>query len=455
MKINNEKKEVRRKIILNAAILPLLVKTAFPTILGMLLMVIYNLTDTFFVGLLHDKSMTAALGIVFSFMSFIQAIGFWFGYGSGNIMSKKIGEEDVQEAGKISSLGIFFAVFVGSFIAFLAWIFALPLAKFIGGTASNSLLYFTVIYLKIIIIGIPFSLYSITLYNQMRLLGNVKDGAIGLFLGMIINMLLDPLLMFAFDLGFVGAGYATIIGQLVSSIILTHLSMKNGYIVLNMYKIEINKERVYHILAGGMPNFSRQSITGIALVLLNRVASIYGDSLIAALTISSRIVAVAYMIMIGFGQGFQPICAMNYGAKQYGRVRKAFKLTVSISTVFLIIMSILLYFLGEQIIKTMSNDTEVISMSFKLLRIQCITMPFLGYFAITSMFMQNIGQYFLASMISMSRQGLFYIPLLYILTNTLGEFGIYLLQPVADIFSFIFSLSVTYHKMLGKKASKS
>lgn len=436
MNSSNNKKELRRKAILNDDLLLLLVKTSIPTIIGILVMVIYNLTDTFFVGILNNKSMTAAIGIVFSFMSFIQAIGFWFGYGSGNIMSKKIGENEEKEAEIISSIGILFAIVIGILIAILSCFFVLPLSKFIGGSASKNLLNFTVEYLKVIIISIPFGLYSITLYNQLRLCGNVKDGMIGLLIGMAVNIVLDPVLMFVFKFGFIGAGYATLIGQITGCIVLTNLSGKNGNIAVNLKKVRINKDRVYHILAGGMPNFSRQSITGIALILLNVVAAKYGDGVIAALTISSRIAALAYMIMIGWGQGFQPICAMNYGAKQYDRVKKAFKFTVVGGTLFLIMAAILLYVFSELFIKTMSNDNEVILVGSEILRMQCITLPLLGYFAISSMLMQNIGQYFWASIISISRQGIFYIPLLYILSNIFGEFGIYLLQPVADVLSF-------------------
>ena len=436
MNSSNNKKELRRKAILNDDLLLLLVKTSIPTIIGILVMVIYNLTDTFFVGILNNKSMTAAIGIVFSFMSFIQAIGFWFGYGSGNIMSKKIGENEEKEAEIISSIGILFAIVIGILIAILSCFFVLPLSKFIGGSASENLLNFTVEYLKVIIISIPFGLYSITLYNQLRLCGNVKDGMIGLLIGMAVNIVLDPVLMFVFKFGFIGAGYATLIGQITGCIVLTNLSGKNGNIAVNLKKIRINKDRVYHILAGGMPNFSRQSITGIALILLNVVAAKYGDGVIAALTISSRILALAYMIMLGWGQGFQPICAMNYGAKQYDRVKKAFKFTVVGGTLFLIMAAILLYVFSELFIKTMSNDNEVILVGSEILRMQCITLPLLGYFAISSMLMQNIGQYFWASIISISRQGIFYIPLLYILSNIFGEFGIYLLQPVADVLSF-------------------
>lgn len=446
-----DKKEERRRAILNDPILPLLVKTSIPTIIGMLVMVIYNLTDTFFVGILNNKSMTAAIGIVFSFMSFIQAIGFWFGYGSGNIMSKRIGQGNEYEAEKISSIGILFALGFGILIAFISWIFISPLARFIGGSASESLMRFTVDYMRVIVLSIPFALYSMTLYNQLRLCGNVKDGMRGLLSGMLVNMALDPILMFGLGYGFIGAGYATLIGQIIGSIALTSLSRKNGNIGVDLKKARINKERVYHILAGGMPNFLRQSITSIALILLNVSAARYGDGLLAALTISSRILALAYLIMIGWGQGFQPICAMNYGASQYDRVKKAFKLAVLGATAFLIVSAFGLHIFAKELIMTMTKDSQVILYSRKLLNLQCLTLPLLGYFALSSMLMQNIGQYFWSSIISISRQGIFYIPLLYILTGAFGQVGIYLLQPMADLMSFILALFVVWKIGLGTR----
>ena len=426
-------KEMKRKAILNDALLPLLIKTSIPTIIGMLVMVIYNLTDTFFVGILNNKSMTAAIGIVFSFMSFIQALGFWFGYGSGNIMSKKIGEQNEDEAKNLASIGIFFAISTGLIIAFLALIFIIPLSKFLGGNASDDLLKFTVKYLQIITLSIPFGLYSLTVYNQLRLCGNVKEGMTGLLFGMVTNMILDPVMMFTLKLGFIGAGYATLTGQIVGSFVLTYFSFKSGNISFNL---SFNKERIYHILAGGMPNFLRQSITSIALILLNITAAKYGDSLLAALTVSSRISAIAYMIMIGWSQGFQPICAMNYGAKKYTRVKDAFKLTSIIGSIFLIFSAIFLYIFSNELVRTMTADSEVVSISVLILHMQCITLPFVGFFAVSSMLLQNTGKYLMASILSVSRQGIFFIPLLYILSGLFSQYGIYLLQPIADILSF-------------------
>ena len=429
-------KDQRRRKILEEPLLPLMIKMSVPTVIGMLVMVIYSLTDTFFVGLLNNKAMTAALGIAFSFMSLIQAIGFWFGYGSGNFMSKKLGKQEDEEAIVISAVGIVFSVATGFLICALAWTFRMELVGFMVGASSDSLFNFTVEYLKVIIIGVPFSLYSITVYSQLRLCGNVKDATVGLMMGIFANMLLDPLFMFMFDCGFVGAGYATLTGQIVASLSLTIFSRVHGNIPVSLKFSGYSKKRMYHILAGGLPNFARQAIASFALILVNKSASDFGAGVLAALTISSRIVAVAYLIVIGWGQGFQPICAMNYGAEKFERVKSAFKLSVSIGTGFLFISAVVLYIYSSQLVALMTGDEKVIYVATQMLKLQCITLPLLAYYALSSMLMQNTGRYFDSLTISISRQGLFYIPLLYLLIGLYGVWGIYLLQPVSDVFSF-------------------
>ena len=263
---------------------------------------------------------------------------------------------------------------------------------------------------------------------------------------MLINMILDPVLMFVLKLGFIGAGYATLIGQIIGCILLSLSAIRNSKCSIKIKDVKFNIERIYHILAGGMPNFSRQGITSLSLVLVNKTAAAYGEGIIAALTVSSRVIALAYMIMIGFGQGFQPVCAMNYGAKKYRRVKEAFKTALIIGTLFLVFCAVVIFIFPVNFISIMSRDGEVILTGSKILRMQCITLPFLGYYAMSSMLMQNTGKYFNSLLISVARQGIFYIPLLYILTAFYGKFGIYLLQPSCDMLSFVLAFVIMYKK---------
>ena len=435
-------KQQRRERMLTAPLLPLLIKTAIPTMLGMLVTMLYNLTDTFWIARLNDEAMTAAVGVVFAFVSVVQALGFWFGYGSGNVMSRRLGENREREAAIISADGLGLAIGSGLLLLAVSALLLRPLAVLLGGGASEKLLEQTVAYLRLLLPSVPFSLAATTLYNQLRLCGNVKDGMLGLLSGMVLNMVLDPILILGCGMGTGGAGLATSVGQIVGTIVLTRLSFLHGNIPAGLKLFDLRQGRLKEILASGAPNFTRQGITSLASVLLNRAAVPYGTAVIAALTVSGRIASLAYMLMIGFGQGFQPICAMNYGAKQYDRVHQAFRLTVTVGTVFLTIASAALYLLAEPLTGIFTAEEAVLAAGCTILRYQCFALPLLAFYAVSSMYMQNIGKYGKALVISVSRQGFCFIPLVLLLPRLFGVTGLYLAQPLADALSFVIAVAI-------------
>ncbi len=419
--------------------------------LGMLVATLYNLTDTFWIGLKDNTDMTAAVGVVFPFISFIQALGFWFGYGSGNTMARMIGGNRNDEAEKTASLGVFLAVVSGMVLTVISMIFVQPISVLLGGSASEELLECTVSYMIVICAGIPFQMLSTTVYNQLRLCGNIRDGMIGMGVGMFGNLFLDPVFILGFDMGITGAGVASTIGQTASCIVLYIISAKHGNIPIRFFAFDFKNRRLYHILLGGAPNFSRQSITSIASILLNNAAVPYGATLIAAMTVSTRVSSAAYLLMIGFGQGFQPICAINYGAKQYDRVKSAFRMTVTIGTVFLIFAGILIAVFAEPLTAAFSSsEPGVTEKAALMVRLQCISFPFMPFYAVSGMYMQNVGMYIRSLFISIMRQGIVFIPLLFILPEIWGEWGIFVLQPAADILSFLVSVGITIQARIGK-----
>ncbi|MCR5033266.1 MAG: MATE family efflux transporter [Lachnospiraceae bacterium] len=446
--------ENRRQKILTAPLFPLLIRTAIPTMVGMMVTMLYNLTDTFWIGRLGDKSMTAAIGVVFAFVSFIQAVGFWFGYGSGNTMSRLLGGKEEEEAKIISSVGVVLSVCSGVAILACCLLFLDPLVMLLGGGASESLRVYTREYLLIMLFTVPFSLFSTTVYNQLRLCGNVKDAMIGLLVGMLGNIVLDPLFILGFHMGIAGAGIATLLGNILSTVVIILLSRRHGNIPVSFRHCHFTGKRIYHILAGGAPNFSRQGITSIASILLNNLAAGYGETLIAALTVATRAGALGYMLMIGFGQGFQPICAMNYGAGKYERVKKALGLTVLTGSGFMCVAAILIAVFAGPLAALLSHNEDVVQLSVVILRFQCISMPFMALYALSSMFLQNVGRYFPALLVSVARQGVFYIPLLLVLPFFLGEKGFYIVQPAADLISVVCGLLIVAFSWQGIFAEK-
>ncbi len=412
--------------------------------IGMMIMTVYNLTDTFWIGALHNRSMTAAIGVVFAFVSLVQAAGFWFGYGSGNVMSRALGAGKERDAEVYAGTGVVLSIASGLLLMLISLLFLKPLALLLGAGASESLLSYTLSYLRIMLLAIPFSLFSTTVYNQLRLCGNVRDAMLGMLTGILANIVLDPLFILALRMGVAGAGIATLIGQAASSVSLIVISGKHGNIPVDPRKCELKKERVYHILAGGSPNFTRQGITSLASVLLNHAAASFGESLLAALTVSTRVSSIVFMLAIGFGQGFQPICAMNYGAKKYARVLKAYRLTMVIGTAMLCAGTILYAITAPRLVSMFTDDAQVITLGTTILRWQCTTMPLLGIYAYASMFMQNIGRYMTALVVSVTRQGIAFIPLILILPRLLGETGIFIVQPAADLVSVTIAILLVF-----------
>ena len=308
-------REEKIKRLTGQPIYPLLVKMSIPSMIGMIVSTVYSMTDTYFVGKLNNVDLTASVGIVFSFVSVIQAIGFWFGYGSGNYISRCLGKKDIKSAEKMAATGVLMAIITGFLIMLIGLPFIDKLSVILG-TESGELHAATVRYLRITIITVPFMLISNVLYNQLRLAGSAKDSMLGLLVGMLLNMALDPVFILLMNMDVAGAALASMAGQVTGCIVLTISAGRKGNIKIDLRKAELSGGIIKEILAGGAPNFCRQGISSISSVMLNNVAGVFGNYAIAALTVAIRIAYIAYALVIGFGQGFQPICAINYGAKR-------------------------------------------------------------------------------------------------------------------------------------------
>ena len=303
--MSNDEKKREEKIqrLTNDPIYPLLVKMAVPSMIGMIVSTVYSMTDTYFVGKLDNVDLTASVGIVFSFVSVIQAIGFWFGYGSGNYISRCLGKKDTQSAERMAATGVMMAILTGIVILAAGLFLIRPLASLLGA-GSGELYDATVRYLRITIITVPFMLISNVLYNQLRLAGSAKDCMSGLLVGMLLNMLLDPVFILWLKMDVAGAAIASMIGQIAGVIVLFMITFRNGNIRIDLKKASLNVDSIKEILTGGAPNFCRQGISSISSVMLNNAAAVFGNYAIAALTIALRISYIAYALVIGFGQGF-------------------------------------------------------------------------------------------------------------------------------------------------------
>lgn len=420
----------------------LVCQMAVPTIISMLVTSFYNMADTFFVGKLNTQA-TAAVGVVFSVMAVIQACGFFFGHGSGNFISRTLGAGEYEESNRMAAVGFFTAFLAGIVAGVLGIIFLTPLAKALGSTPT--ILPYTKDYLRIILMGCPFMMSSLVLNNQLRFQGSASYAMVGIVTGAVLNIALDPLLIYTCDMGVAGAALATVVSQIVSFVILFLMSRKGGNIRIAFRNFKPSWMLYKEIFRGGIPSLCRQGLASIAQVCLNHSAGLYGgdfsDAAIAAMSIVGRISMFANSALIGFGQGFQPVCGMNYGAKQYGRVRQAFFFCVKYAAVFLVVVSAAgLMFAKPLVTLFRKEDEEVIRIGTLALRLQCLVFPLNAWIVICNMMLQSIGKAARASLIAAARQGIFFIPLIWILPMFFGLLGVQMCQTWSDFCSFLLSL---------------
>jgi putative MATE family efflux protein len=429
----------------------LVCRMAVPTIVIMMVSALYNMADTYFVGSL-GTSATAAVGLSFSLMAVIQAVGFFFGHGSGNYISRALGAQHTQDAQKMAATGFFTAFGMGLVIAISGTVFLTPLARLLGATDTS--LPYTRDYLTCILLAAPFMVSSLMLNNLLRFQGKALLGMIGMTCGALVNIALDSLFILVFHLGVKGASLATMISQILSCIVLfiicdtgkdrVPILPRNYAATLGNYK---------EIVRGGVPSLLRQTLLSFSTLLLNHAAGSYGDGVIAAISVVSRVFLMASSALIGFGQGFQPVCGFNYGAKRYDRVKSAFWFCVRLSSVVLVIVGIACFIKAPGIIGLFrKDDREVIEIGARALRIQCFTFPLAGWIVLNNMMLQTMGKTIPASLLALARQGLFLIPLIFTLVPLLGVLGIQLCIPIAELCTFIVSFPMgiaVLHKDLG------
>ena len=411
----------------------LVCEMAVPSMVCMLATGFYNVVDTFFVGKIDTQS-TAALGIVFVYMTLLQAISFFFGQGSGNFISRALGARQYEQAEEMAAIGFFSSILMTTLMALCCFLFMDPMLRFFGST--ETILPVARPYFGYILLCSPFMSGVFVMNNQMRLQGNATLSMIGILSGVVLNIALDPLFIFGFKMGVAGAGLATAISQFISFWIMFAIIGRNGGIHIRLRLFKPTLEQFREIVAGGLPSLVRQSLISVVSLCVNNLAAGYGDAAVAAFSVVNRVMALVMAALLGFGQGFQPVCGFNYGAGLYTRVRKAFNFSVMVATAYCVVISLLGILFATGIITLFrAEDADVIDIGAQVLRYQCYTFPLVGFVVIANMYLQNIRKTVSATLVAIGRHGLFFIPLLYWGTWLFGMFGMIIAQPIADVFS--------------------
>ena len=383
---------------------------------------------------------TGSVGGVFALMAIIQAVGFFFGHGSGNFISRELGKHNYEEASNMAATGFFSALAAGLLICVLGQIFLEPLAYLLGST--DTILPYAKAYLRVILIGAPWMTASLVLNNQLRFQGSTAYAMVGIASGAVLNIGLDPLLIFVFGMGVAGAAWATIFSQFVSFCLLLIGCTKGGNLHIHISRVQLKWSYYAMIIKGGLPSLARQGLASVATICLNQAARSYGDAAIAAMSVVQRIMMFGASAMIGFGQGFQPVCGFNYGARLYHRVKEGFWFCVKTSTVFLFAVGTLGFIFAPQLVALFRDDPQVIAYGATALRFQCVTFCFQGWVVMSNMMLQTIGRTAPATFLAMARQGVFFIPLVWILSAAFGMLGIQMTQTVSDCLTLICAIPI-------------
>ncbi len=416
----------------------LILTLAVPTIISMLVTGIYNTADTFFVGRISTQA-TAAVGLVFSVMAIIQAFGFFFGQGSGTFLSRMMGAGDLKSANEMSATGFAWSLLTGVLIAVLGNVFAVPISRALGATETT--MHDTLVYMRIILIGAPFMTGQFVLNNQLRYQGSAYYSMIGLMAGAVLNIALDPILMFGFHMGVAGAAIATISGQMISFFVLFAGGMRGGNIRPRLRNVRMNWFYLRELVNGGIPSLFRQGLAAVATLLLNHAAGAAGgDAAIAGMSVVTRAIMLIVSALIGFGQGFQPVASFNYGAGRKRRVREGYLFCVKYGTIFLSIGAVAGLVFAPQIVAFFRDDPEVIAVGTMALRAQAIVLPLQPSIMLTNMLLQSIGKGVRASITSAAKSGIFFIPLILILPRLFGLFGVEITQACADLLSAMLAI---------------
>ena len=421
----------------------LVIQLGIPTTVSMLVTSVYNMADTFFVGK-EGTSASGAIGVVFGLMAIIQAFGFMYGQGAGSISSRDLGNKDVRKASLYSSTGFFTALLTGVIIMILGLIFIDPLMRLLGST--DTILPYARTYAVFILLAAPFMCASCVLNNVLRFEGQALFAMIGLASGGLLNIFGDWLLMSKLQMDVMGAGISTAVSQTISFLILLTMFLRGKTSAkLSLHNITRDIRDLFLICKTGFPSLVRQGLTSISTMFLNDRAGLHSDAAVAAMSIVNRICFFTFATALGIGQGFQPVCAFNYGAKKYGRVKKAFFFTFAVGEVFLGAVALIGMQLADSLVAIFQDDPMVIEIGVTALIAQFAGQLFQPLAVCANMMFQSVGKTGIATLLSMLRSGLFFLPVLLILSALFELTGIQYAQAIADVLTMFVALPFVIH----------
>lgn len=439
-----EERNNKMELLGSAPIPKALMALGIPIMIGMLINALYNLVDAYFVGGLGESQM-GAISIVFPLGQVVVGLGLMFGNGAASYLSRLLGRGDKDTANKVASTALYSSVLVGAVIIIFATIFLKPILTLLG--ATDTIMPYALTYARIYVLSCIFNVFNVTMNNIVTSEGAAKTTMCALLLGAILNIALDPIFIYVFELGVAGAAIATAISQLVSTLVyLTYAMRKKSAFSFSVREFAPTKQMMAEILKIGVPTLTFQLLTSLSIALINRAANGYGDAVIAGMGAVTRVTSMGTLVVFGFLKGFQPIAGFSYGAKKFDRLQEAIKTSILWSTIFCVIVGLLMAVFSTQIISQFTDgNAEMISVGQKSLIANGFSFMLFGFYTVYSSLFLALGKGMAGFILGACRQGICFVPVILILPVFWGLDGILYAQPIADVISAAITIFIALH----------
>ena len=421
-----------------AGVASALLKLGIPTMVGMLISALYNAIDAYFVGGLGMSQM-GAVSVVFPIVQIIIGLGMMFGAGASSYISRLLGKGANEQADKTASTSLFSGLLVGTIIIIGIMVFLDPVLTALGST--ETILPYARAYAKIYVTGSIINVFTVMMNNLLTAQGATKFTMKAMLTGSIANVILDPIMIYGMDLGIEGAAIATVISLCINmALYIGYIAKKKGVLRFSVRNIDPSKTIYAEVLKIGIPVLLFQMLASVAMGSINTAAKPYGDYAVAAMGAVTRIMTVVTYVVFGFLKGFQPFAGYNYGAKKYERLKKSIRLCMIWSTVFCIVAAIVLFIFADPIVSLFGTDIEMAGIAAKALRLNAVLFITFGFQMVYASLYLAIGKSLVGSVLSLSRQGIFFFPLVLVLPHVMGLTGVVWVQPMADLLTTILTI---------------
>ena len=452
-KATAEQTQQRKLLMLNEPVSRVIPKMAIPTIVAFLITSIYSLADTYFVSSLGTNA-TAAVSVNASLDQLIMMTGSMLAMGANSYIARLLGQGDEKKASQVLSTSFILAGGLGALLMIFGSIFMTPMVRLLGATPTCEA--YAIDYATYILLAAPFMACNFVMNQCLRSEGSATLSMVGMGFGGILNCVLDPIFIFGLDMGVAGASLATAISKWVSfAILIFPYVTRRSMLHLSIKNFRFSWDIISKVVSVGSSSMFRNGLAVIAGILLNDLAGNISDSVLAGIGVCTKVMMFPFCIILGFGNGFQPVAGFNWGAKQYDRVTESYRFSSVVSLVGSLAMAAIIAVFADPIIALFAGtDPEMREIGKICIWLQCIALPIHAWVAMVNMLCVGLGNAKGAMLLATARQGSCFLPILYPLAWLFGAYGIASVQALADVLTMALAIPIAISMMKKIRTAK-